>query len=105
MKYFYLIPLVILIVLSFIPFREDLRICQVYDADYKQYELWEEPMIIGLETFQSEESANVPFSLIGDKDKHCYTLKWYQSLDGLKLTRKPIYSYSFIDKLVYIMNR
>jgi len=103
MKYFYLIPLVILIVLGFTPFREDLRVCRVYDSDYNKYILWEEPMINGLRTYSSESQAELPFSIIGSVESACYTHKWYQSLDGINLINKEIKSYSFIERLIIIL--
>jgi hypothetical protein len=105
MKNLYWIVLIFLVVFLFTPFREDLRICKVYDSDYKRYEYWEQPMIIGLRTFPNEESANIPFSIIGSEEESCYLHKWYQSLDGLNLINKPINNYSFIDKLIYALTR
>lgn len=103
MKNFFWIPLVVLMVLSFTPFREDLRVCRVYDSDYKKYLLWEEPMINGLRTYPTEEQAELPFSIIGSAEIACYTHKWYQSLDGINLINKEIKSYSFIEKLLIII--
>ena len=105
MKNIYWISLVLLIIISFTPFREDIRICRVYDSDYKRYELWEEPMIVGLESFSSEELANLPFSIIGNTENACYTHKWYQSLDGLNLIDVPVNSYSLVDKILNTLQR
>jgi hypothetical protein len=96
------IPLVILVVVSFIPFREDLNVCRVYDSDYKKYLLWEEPMIYGLQVYSTESDAKLPFSIIGGSTNACYTHKWYQTLDGINLINKEIKSYSFIEKLLLI---
>ena len=105
MKKLFWIPLFLLAVIAFLPFREDLRVCRVYDSDNKVDILWEEPMIRGLEVYPSKESAQLPFSIIGGVNEACYTHKWYQPLDGISLIDKEIKSYSFIERVLIILKR
>jgi len=100
-----LIFLVLLVVVLFTPFREDIIACRVYDSDNRQYEVWEYPMIRGLNSFPSESEASLPFSLIGGEDNACYTIKWYESLSGVSLIPKPVKSYSLIEKLIILFSR
>jgi hypothetical protein len=102
MKKLYWLILIIILVSLFIPFREDLLICKVYNKDLNNYELWEKPMVRGLESYPSEDLAMLPFSLIGGVENACYTHKWYQSIKDILLLDKSIRFYSFIDRLLIL---
>jgi len=105
MKNLIWITIFVLFVISFLPFREDLRVCRVYDSDLKVDLLWEEPIAYGLEVYPNKDSAQLPFSIIGSTSEACYTHKWYQPLDGISLINKEIKSYSFIERVLIILKR